>query len=220
MVLKHHIFVYLYQIFNQNIMATNENLSENEKWFNKKWLVYLLLIIFPPVGLFALWKSENIKKTGKIVWGIVSFFLLFMYISVQMDNRPVTVTYSKAEENPSHKDEETGPTLEELNKQAVTASDLMAEYEANEVSADQKYKGKTFYVSGRIESIGKDFTDDIYVTLKTGDQYGISKIQCMIDDPEVTANLRKGQGVIISGSCRGLTMMTVLMRDCSIAAAE
>lgn len=196
--------------------------SIQTKWYNKNWLVYFLLIVFPPLGLFALWKSENIKKPGKIIWGVVSGFLLIMYISIQTDKRPVTVTTtpSTAEENSASEKESTAITLEEIKKQAISASELMAEYEANEVSADAKYKGKTFYVSGRIETIAKDMLDDIYVTLKTEDGISFKHVQCMIDDPEVTANLRKNQGVIIQGACSGLTMMNVLMRDCTIAASE
>ena len=44
------------------------------KWYNKTWLVVLLIIIFFPVGLYALWKNETISKGWKI--GVAAFFVL------------------------------------------------------------------------------------------------------------------------------------------------
>jgi len=62
----------------------------------------------------------------------------------------------------------------------VTATQLFADYEANEVSADEKDKGKAVLVSGTIENIGKDLLDTLYVTLKTDNP--IIGVQCACSD--------------------------------------
>jgi hypothetical protein len=56
---------------------------------------------------------------------------------------------------------------------SVTARNFEADYDANEIAADAKYKGKRFLLSGAIESIDKDFTDQGVLTLRTGSLTGV-----------------------------------------------
>lgn len=53
----------------------------------------------------------------------------------------------------------------------ISAPKLYADYAANEVLADSKYKGKWLRVTGTVVEIGKDFTDDPYVTLVGENDY-------------------------------------------------
>ncbi len=54
---------------------------------------------------------------------------------------------------------------------SVSAKQLFADYQANEVRADDRYKGRALLVSGRVDSIGKDLgTDAVVVHLKTSSQ--------------------------------------------------
>lgn len=96
----------------------------------------------------------------------------------------------------------------------VTAARLFADYEANEVAADEKYKGKVLVVTGTIEDIGKDFVDTMYVTLRTDN--GIMSVQCRFDDEHKfqLANTTKGQQVTLKGKCDG-KFGNVLLSDCS-----
>lgn len=48
----------------------------------------------------------------------------------------------------------------------ATAGQYDADYDANEVAADQKYEGKKILLTGVIESINKDFKGDAYLVLK------------------------------------------------------
>jgi hypothetical protein len=47
----------------------------------------------------------------------------------------------------------------------VSAESYAKDYDDNEISADQKYKGKKLLVSGKIESINKDITNNGYISL-------------------------------------------------------
>lgn len=100
---------------------------------------------------------------------------------------------------------------------AVSAPNLYADYEANEVAADEKYKGKTIDVQGTIETIGKDIVDSMYVTLSINKPMSIGSIQCMFDGEhkaELTS-LKKGQKVTLRGEVSG-KMGNVLVRNCVI----
>ncbi len=97
----------------------------------------------------------------------------------------------------------------------VSASDLYSAYEANEVSADQQYKGKRLLITGVVGSIGKDILDAPYVSLKI--DY-LQSVNCYFDDKnnKVLSQLSKGQKVQIIGTCAGLTLTDVVVKDCEL----
>ena len=95
----------------------------------------------------------------------------------------------------------------------MSAKRLFADYQANEIAADNKYNGEELIVRGVISDIGQDPIDDkIYITLGTG--HVIGGIQCAIDK-ETAARLSKGQRVRVIGECTGL-LMSVHLEDCEL----
>lgn len=106
---------------------------------------------------------------------------------------------------------------EELKEPAIkiTARELYAKYEANEIQADELYKNKVLEVSGVIGSIGKDILDDPYVALKTDGI--ISSIQCMLADSEKAkaSQLKKEQLIVMEGKNSG-KLGNVILRNCVI----
>jgi hypothetical protein len=97
----------------------------------------------------------------------------------------------------------------------VSAVELYREYKANEVAADQDFKGQTLSVSGNVDKIGKDILGTIYVTFDNGGKFEIGQVQCMFDDKHAAraAKLSKGQRVTVIGTCEG-KMGNVLLRKC------
>lgn len=97
----------------------------------------------------------------------------------------------------------------------ITASELYRAYEANEVSADQQYKGKRLLITGVVENIGKDIMDNPYVALKIDFLKGVN---CYFDDEnnKILSQLSKGQKIQIIGTCAGLTLTDVVVRDCEL----
>lgn len=60
--------------------------STTEKWYNKIWLVILLCILFFPVGLYALWKSNSISKGWKFGGTLITGILVVAAIANDKDN--------------------------------------------------------------------------------------------------------------------------------------
>ena len=98
----------------------------------------------------------------------------------------------------------------------VTAADLAETYKANQVAADNEYKGKIIEVSGTIKSIGKDILDTPYVTLDTGDL--ATSVQCMFDksDEAQLASLSKDTKTVLRGKVSGQTILNIIINSCSI----
>lgn len=95
----------------------------------------------------------------------------------------------------------------------ISAIDLVKEYQNNEVRADEKFKGKNFYVEGIVGDIKKDILNNIYVTLKGNEMF--SEVQCYFDDKAAASHLEKGMRITFLGKCDGL-MMNVMMKNCKL----
>lgn len=114
----------------------------------------------------------------------------------------------------------------ELETISISAGDLFDEYMANEVAADQKYKGRPLQVTGKIGEIGRvpvgygDFSNKAYIRLyKTSSWIGILCFFDSENEAEI-ARLSEGQDVTVQGRCEGCpkTLVTsdVFLLDCTI----
>lgn len=52
------------------------------KWFNKTWLIVILLFVFFPIGIYALWKNESISKGWKIAVPVILVIILIAQIDI------------------------------------------------------------------------------------------------------------------------------------------
>jgi hypothetical protein len=93
----------------------------------------------------------------------------------------------------------------------VRASELQADYDANEVAADDKYKGAVLRITGTVESINKNILDDPYVILHTGDFKGV---HCHFNSSQGLQALRKGEQVVIRCRGDGYVINSPVARDC------
>lgn len=74
----------------------------------------------------------------------------------------------------------------------VSADVYAADYEANEIAADNKYKGKTILITGKIDSINKGITGKGYLALRAkGAPLGM-QAHLSSDGTEGAASLSKG----------------------------
>jgi hypothetical protein len=97
-----------------------------------------------------------------------------------------------------------------LYKKAIVVSDgeLSRAFLDNEISADEKYKGKLIEVTGRIDDLGKSKYGDIQYILHGSS--GGGGIQCVLaeinnkEHKEKYVNLKNGQVVTIRGYVQGL----------------
>lgn len=97
----------------------------------------------------------------------------------------------------------------------ISAWELFAAYDANEVAADNNYKGKQLLIKGTVNKISKDFTDAIIVQFDGGGY--IQEVWCYFDDAKAAANLSKGERITVTGRCNGFVMKNVMVKDCKLA---
>ena len=98
----------------------------------------------------------------------------------------------------------------------MTAEKLFTDYQANEVSADEVYKGKNLLVTGKVSSITKDFLDNIVVSLVTSNQF--MSVMATVDDSEKSkaGKLAKGESVSVLCKGGGAVVGSPMLGDCKI----
>lgn len=102
----------------------------------------------------------------------------------------------------------------------ISANDLYAAFEANEVAAEEKYKGKHVKVTGVVTEIssGGTFTQAC-ILLNVEDSVIFGDVQCNFsndDTAQKIAQLTKGQMVTITGLCSGLGTINLDINNCEI----
>jgi putative nucleic acid binding protein len=96
----------------------------------------------------------------------------------------------------------------------VTNDTLWREYDANEVAADNKYKGKVLAVSGTVASIDKDFMDNIVVHLLSPNEFMNTSATMQKSEAGQAAALSKGQHVKVVCEGNGRVVGSPVLKDC------
>lgn len=86
---------------------------------------------------------------------------------------------------------------------SVNAADLFKEYEANEVAADERLKGKIVQVSGTVQAIDKDAFDKINVKLRTANEF--MPMHLSMKDSEKAAAIVLKKGVKVLARCEKIS---------------
>jgi len=100
------------------------------------------------------------------------------------------------------------PVKEVMPEVVVTAADLSAAFEANEVKANKDYKDKLAEITGTVDSVG-EMLGQTFVVLSSGKDFSIVNVQCFFDDKaeiDKIAELNKGDTVTIMGNIDGMSM--------------
>jgi hypothetical protein len=108
------------------------------------------------------------------------------------------------------------PKTQQVNSKTpsytLTADQLFFEYKADEVAADNKYKGKVVLISGPIRMIGK-LMGTAYIVI--GGHGFLDGVQCMFGESAGVGSLSKDSQVTVKGEVGG-KKGNVLLRNCTL----
>ena len=169
-------------------LMKNTNENTRKKAWYKKWWVWVVIVVI----VAAIASSGNANSDSSVT-------------------KPQSIASSESSAS-------SLPAAAEETVLAVSAKDLLAAYQNNEVSADNQYKDKILSVTGVISDIGV-VLDQTYICINGGGDFEILSVQCYISDEseisEKVAALSKGETVTITGTCSGQSL-NVELKDCTI----
>ncbi len=158
--------------------------------------------------------QQPAKKTSPVVKGcggclgvIVLLAIIGAIVSPKPDNSGETASVSPPTSQSAPVEEGANVQEEPAAEEAisVSAQELDAEYEKNQVAADEKYNDKKVLVTGTVNDIGKDMMGDSTVTLSGSNPFGIT---CVFEKSEQAklAQVSKGDTVTVRGICKGKSL--------------
>ena len=97
---------------------------------------------------------------------------------------------------------------------AVTAEQLRKDYKANEISADEHYRGRILEVSGTVEAIRKDFLDKPVVEFETTEMFEMVDAHFAKSQAGQLRNLSRGSQVTVRCTGNNVVMSRPQLKDC------
>jgi hypothetical protein len=104
-----------------------------------------------------------------------------------------------------------------INYTSYDLKGMIAEYDANQIAADAKFKGYNVKLSGYVGNISKDILGDAYITVNPvadANYYG-THVQCYMEESEATKT-GNGRPVTVGGKVKGMSLGIIGVEDCKI----
>ncbi|MEO6807406.1 MAG: hypothetical protein ABI286_13120 [Edaphobacter sp.] len=111
------------------------------------------------------------------------------------------------------------PPLQEVKAEEsvqVSALKLYADYQRNELAADNLYKGKLLSVQGSVDGIRKDFLGEPYLLLATPNEFMDVHANLVNDAEQPAAALAKGDSVTVLCRGGGMVLGSPMLLNCSL----
>lgn len=161
-------------------------------WFKKKRFLFPLIIV-------VLMIISGISNAGK-------------------DDSSATVAPSTDVSAPAPAEAAPAPAEAAPEALQVEATQLIADFKANEAAADLKYKGKTLEVTGNVGKVDTEFLDkDQYVAkLDDGSQYSFLYVNCNDLTAAQAATVASGSTVTVRGQFQDGGDLGVEIKNCQI----
>ncbi len=145
----------------------------------------------------------------------IVIFTVPLIVNTCLGDRSDTIS----SESPSKITGNNTETTKPIEYIEVSASDLFAAFQENEIAADEKYTGKPVKVAGTINSINsKSGLTSANILLDVEGMFFLGCVQCNFnsENAKVLANVEKGQAVTIVGTCNGLSLYNVIISACEL----
>jgi len=143
-----------------------------------------------------------------IKWILIGFGALIVLAIVLPSNNKETTTSDSPEPT---------PVAEEVELIEVDTTDFVAEFDKNQLAAEEKYEGKYVRLTGYVQNISEDILGSYYLVVQPTNEklYFETSVQCYFKDKSALTSLENGQKVTVVGRVDS-QVMNVLVKDCAI----
>jgi hypothetical protein len=116
--------------------------------------------------------------------------------------------------------DQAGPTVGADSVISVGSIRLWLDYDANEIAADNRYKGRILRVTGRVISVEKDPFGAALLDLVSGNPVFRTMAHLTLEDTPRAATLAKGDTVVVQCTGGGRLMRMPKLDDCALLRPE
>lgn len=157
-------------------------------------------------------RKKQKKGMGCLIAIIVIIVIGGIIGSTGEDDQDTQETVATTDKKDTKKKEEKVEVMK------IDPEELITDYEANEVKGDEIYDGKMMELTGKIGDIGKDLTEEVYITFARENEFEFTSVQCYFKDKneiKKVMELSKGDTITVQGKCNG-KFGNVLIENCVI----
>jgi uncharacterized protein (DUF1330 family) len=87
------------------------------------------------------------------------------------------------------------------------------EYQGNQLKADTQYKGKTLQITGKVNRVEKDWSDNYYIVIEGGSIMFTVHVYVQSSELSKIGNLDSSQTITVTGKCDGYSAYSVKISD-------
>lgn len=148
------------------------------------------------------------------IWTIVIVIVVLGIIGAASSDTSTTTQQSGNDTEKTANVEEQVP----VEAMKVDGVEFLTEFDKNQLSAEDKYKGKLVELTAKIENISEDIGGSYFLSLKPEgyDQYSLNSIKCTFKDKSALTSLSNDQVVTVQGTVEGQTIGIVDIKDCKL----
>lgn len=147
--------------------------------------------------------TKTSGKGKKLLWIIIGIFAV-IFLLARCGGSDVADTNSASDPAP------------EAAATPVTAVELFRAYQANEAAAQQQYGDRPLEVSGTVDGVDLDFSDEPFIKLRTDNQFMPAQAKLIAADQPKASSLSKGSSVRLRCESVSEIVGTPMLKDCRI----
>jgi hypothetical protein len=131
----------------------------------------------------------------KVLKWVAIFFVGLIVLALIFGKDETTSSPEASQKATSEADTQT--QVEATPPMEVTSEEILKAYKTNEMAANKKFKNQKLLVTGEIDSIEADISDNAVITFKTADKYEFLNPRASLTKEETdnATNLAKGQSI-------------------------
>ncbi len=162
-------------------------------------------------------KGGERKLKKKIIIGVIVFIVVVGIIGAASggDNNTSTTNNTATEATNNNQSQ----PAEEQTATTVVATDFIAEFDKNQLAAEEKYKGKLIEFTAKIKNISEDITGTPFLSLEpeTAEEYYFgTTIQCFFKEKSELTSLENGQVVTLRGTADTQSLGIIGVKSCQV----
>lgn len=146
-------------------------------------------------------------------WGLIGFIGLIVIgaiIGSNSDSNDVSPKSESTTKNPE--------SVIQVEAVKVNTQEFIAEFDKNQLAAEEKYKGKVVELTAYVDNISEDILGKPFLSLKpvNNEYYFDTSIQCYFKDKSELTSLENGQQVSVQGKVDTQSLGIISIKDCSV----
>ena len=154
----------------------------------------------------------------KIIIGVVVFIVVIGIIGAASGGNSNTSTTNNNTNTEASKTNSNEPT-QAPTATVVVATDFIAEFDKNQLAAEEKYKGKLIEFTAKVKNISEDIMGSPFLSLEpeTAEKYYYgTTIQCFFKEKSALTSLENGQVVTLRGTADTQSLGIIGVKNCQV----